>query len=535
MAGLVAFACSADARAQISLSTAVNLALSTSPRVRLAQTDVTRTQAAVSESKDVFVPAISTNAGVGKEVGAPLSPPVVFTIGAQSLVFNFSQFDYVRAARAAVASAQRALDAVRIDVAEDTVNTYVSLDNAQRRRAVQAEAFAVATRLSEIVQDRFTAGVDAHMEVTKARRAAAQIQLGELQVDDEIAADQEHLRILTGLPASGWKTVPDSIPPLSLPPAPRETADTNLNLYAGTSPAFATAVSKRYTARGDERQLFRPQVSFAANYSRLEDAFTSYDQYYPSFPGTAGHPNSFNSLSVGVQLTLPLLDMVRRAKARESAADAAHSLLEAQVQQATFIEGRDKLRHNAAELVARANLAELDHDLAKDELDAVVLRLQAVSAGASGSQTNPKDEQNARLAERQRTLDMLNAELQLQQTEVTLMRQEGSLGRYLELALDGTSDGQPGCSGARRHLSCVANHVGHRARGGVTCGCSDSTRSRTHHRLHALHPAVGAGHHTAVGPTLHFSGQSASLNDPNRRVRVLPGAPPVAPRPVQAP
>ena len=64
-----------------------------------------------------------------------------------------------------------------------------------------------------------------------------------------------------------------------------------------------------------------------------------------------------------------------------------------------------------------------------------MLRLQAVSGGAGGTQTNPKDEQNARLAERQRTLDMLNAELQLEQTEVSLMRQEGSLGRYLELAL----------------------------------------------------------------------------------------------------
>lgn len=438
------------AHAQISLSTAVNLALSSSPRVKLAQADVDRARAALSESKDVFVPAVSTNAGVGKEVGAPLSPPVVFNIGAQSLVFNFSQFDYVRAARAAVSSAQMGLDAVRTDVSEDAVNTYVSLDNAQRRMQVEGETFSVAARLVQIVGDRFSAGIDAHIEVTRAKRTAAQIQLAELQLEDEVASLQEHLATLTGLPASGWKTVPESIPTLSLPAVTRGDAQANPTLYAGMSPAFATAVAKRYTARGDERALFRPQVSFSANYSRLEDAFTNYDQYYPTFPGSAGHPNSFNSLSAGIQLTLPILDMVRRAKARESAADAAHSLFEAQVAQASFIEGREKLRHSAGELLARANLASLDHDLAQDELDAVELRLQAVGGGGSGTQANlanPKDEQNAKLAERQRTLDMLNAELQLQQTEVTLMRQEGQLGRYLELALP-QSTGQT--SGSQR-------------------------------------------------------------------------------------
>ena len=442
-AALLMVLAAVPAQGQISLSTAVNLALSSSPRIKLAQTDVQRAQAALSETKDVFVPAVSTNAGVGKEVGAPLSPPVVFNIGAQSLVFNFSQFDYIRAARAALSSAQMALDAVRTDVSEDTVNTYVSLNNAERRMGVQAEALLMATRLVEIVGDRFAAGVDPHAELTRTKRTAAQIQLARLQLEDEAAALQEHLATLTGLPASGWKTVPESIPPLSLPATTQGDAQANPNVYTGMSPAFATAVARRYTARGDERALFRPQVSFSANYSRLEDVFTNYDQYYPTFPGTAGHPNSFNSLSAGIQLTLPLLDMVRRAKSRESAADAAHSLFEAQVAQATFIESRQKLRHSAAELAARSALASLDHDLAQDDLDAVLLRLQAVSSGGGtqansanpATPANPKDEQNARLAERQRTLDMLNAELQLQQTEVTLMRQEGRLANYLELSL----------------------------------------------------------------------------------------------------
>ena len=417
--------------AQISLPTAVNLALQDNPRVRIAQSDLDRARAVLSETKDYYVPAVATNAGVGREVGAPLGPPVVFSIAAQSLVFNFSQPDYIRAARAGLASAQLALGVARTDVSEDTINTYLALDNALQRRKVQTDALSIANRLVTIVQDRYDAGVDPHIELTRAERTAAQIGLQVLQVEDEIASNQEHLAALTGLPATGWQTVHGSIPALQLPAPPAASAPDDPNKLQGISAAFASARAKQYTARGDRRALGSPQFSFSANYSRISDAFTSYDIYYPGFPGPPGKPNSFNSLSAGVQLSLPILDMVRRARARESQADADHALFDAEIQQANFLEGRVKLRHSAAELAARARVASLDHDLAQDELDAVMLRLRAVNGAAGGPQSSPKDEENARLAERQRTVDMLNAELQLHQTEVTLMRQEGSLTDYL--------------------------------------------------------------------------------------------------------
>ncbi len=427
------------AQAQISLSTAVNLALQNSPRVRIAQSDVDRARAVLSETKDFYIPSVAANAGVGKEVGAPLSPPVVFSIAAQSLVFNFSQPDYIRAARAGLHSAALALSVARTDVSEDAINTYLALDNAQGRRRVQTDALTLADRLVEIVGDRFAAGVDPHIEVTRAKRTAAQIRLQELQVEDEISSNQEHLAALTGLTASGWQTVPDSIPAMHLPAPPSVSAPNDPNKLQGISAAFASARAKQYTARGDRRSLGRPTLSFAANYSRLEDAFTSYDLYYPSFPGTVQHPNSFNSLSAGIQLSLPIVDMVRRAKARESEADAAHALFDAQVQQANFLESRVKLRHSAAELAVRAEVMALDHDLAQDDLDAVMLRLRAVTGTGGGPQASPKDEENARLAERQRTIDMLSVELQLHQTEVTLMRQEGSLTDYLAAIIPGAT------------------------------------------------------------------------------------------------
>jgi len=425
-----------NATAQISLPSAVNLTLKNSPKVKVAQAETARAQAVLQQSKEAFVPAVSANGGVGKSTGAPLGPPVVFSISAQSLVYNSSQADYIRAARAGLEAAQLSLDAARSDAVEDATSTYIALDNALQRRAAAAQALDVVHRLVAITEDRFTAGVDPHIELTRARHTEAQIRLQKLLIEDEIAEQSGHLARLTGLSASGLTTDPASIPALQLPSPDAPPPSEDPRRMIGVSAGFAAARAKQFTAHGEKHYLLRPQIGFTANYSRISTAFTTYTEYYPYF----AHPgNSFNSLNLGVEVTVPILDMVHRAKYRETLADAAKSLADAEAQQMLFLDGRDKLRRSAAELAARRDLAGFDRDLAQDQLDTVLLRLQANAGASQGEQLTPKDEQNARLQEQLRTIDMLTADLQLQQTMVTLMRQEGSLTNWLAATVPGAT------------------------------------------------------------------------------------------------
>src|SRR5665213_773812 len=53
------------AAAQISFTTAVDLALKNNPKVLMAQADVDKAQAALSQSRDVYVPAVSGGSGLG--------------------------------------------------------------------------------------------------------------------------------------------------------------------------------------------------------------------------------------------------------------------------------------------------------------------------------------------------------------------------------------------------------------------------------------------------------------------------------------
>jgi len=415
------------AGAQISLSSAVDLALRNDPKIKMARADVDKAKAMLSESKDAFVPAVSTSGGIGKSIGVPLAVPVVFSITAQSLVINFSQINYVRAADAGADAAGYALAQVESDVVQDTVNTYISLDNAVQRQKALREATDVSGRLVEIVQQRYDAGADPHIEVTKAKRTAAGIRLQSLQVDNEVDTLSEHLGHLLGL-GHGVETVHDSIPDFGALPE----ATDKLPESVGMKAARATTLSKQYTTRGDSRYRLLPQVAFGAGYSRISTVATAYAQYYPGFDPDK-HPGiSYNSLDLGVQISVPLLDMLHQAKARASKAEAVRAQFEEENQRMQFVEGRSKALRSAKELQARAEIASLDRDLAQDRIDTIELQLKADAAATDGAQVmTPKDEQNARLDERLKYLDMLSAELQLKQTELTLMQQNGSMTGWM--------------------------------------------------------------------------------------------------------
>ena len=71
--------------AQISLTTAVDLALKTSPRVKMAQDDLNRATATLDGSHDVYIPSVSAGAALGQAYGYSPYPPTLLTGEAHSL------------------------------------------------------------------------------------------------------------------------------------------------------------------------------------------------------------------------------------------------------------------------------------------------------------------------------------------------------------------------------------------------------------------------------------------------------------------
>jgi len=431
LAATFAFVADIPASAQIALTSVVDLALRGNPRVRLAQADVEKAQAALSEARDVYIPTLVGGSGLGYSYGFPVGQPSIFNFSAQSLVFTFSQHDYIRAARAALASANFALMDARQAVAEDTVLTYIALDRDRERLAALNQQRAFATNLTSIIQARLDAGQDTLIDLTTARLSSAQIRLSVLHTEDEQATDQLHLAHLTGLPPVGLATSPGSIPQIASPSPTTNT--TAAEPSPAVDAAFANARAKREIAFGDARYLYRPQVAFGAQYSRYA-RYNGYDLYYLHFQQ--------NNAEIGIQINVPLFDRGHLAKARGSAADAVHAEREAEQARDQFTEGRLRVGRTALELAVRAEVAALDQQLAQQQLD--ILLVQLNSGNPNGQQMTPRDEQNARIAEREKFLAVLDARFQLQQAQVNLLRQTGELERWLKSSAQSqTSPGAP--------------------------------------------------------------------------------------------
>ncbi|WP_213805725.1 TolC family protein [Granulicella sp. dw_53] len=413
-----------SALAQISFTTAIDLALRNSPRVGVAQADVNRSLAALRESRDVYIPSLVGSAGLAYSYGAPLGQPTLFTITSQSLLYNAAQRDYISAARAGLEAANQTLREIRQQVAEDAAITYLALDRAQQRRNTMIQEQGFSTRLVSIVQVRLDAGQENTTEFLKARRTSAQIHLQLIQLEDEVDSYADHLARLTGLPATNLLTVTESIPAF---PTPSPSTDTVAD-SPGVKAAFANVTVKRQINAGDKRYLFRPQVTFFAQYSRFSN-INNYSTYYPAFSD-----NTLNAAAIGGQITVPLYDRVHRDKVLESSADLLHAEQDARNIRNQFQEGRLKLQHASSELSARVELASIDRELAQNQLDVLLVQLQAGGGSGSAPLMTPKDEQNARIQERQRFLELLDADFQLHQVQINLLRQSGQLEDWLKSA-----------------------------------------------------------------------------------------------------
>jgi outer membrane protein TolC len=395
----------------------------------VAQSDVDKARASLAQSRDVYVPVVVAGAGIGESYGYSPNPPTLFTFNAQSLVFNFSQRDYIRAGRYGLNAAALALQDARQGVMEDTALSFLALQHDQQRQAVLTEENEFAQRLVSIVSDRVDAGRDTAIDLTQAQLTAAQFHLATLRQQDETANDRDHLSLAMGMSPSPTLTAEGVIPP-----AP-ETFNPVPSLSAAATPsvaaAYATAVSKEEQTRGDHRYLLRPQFSLIAQYNR----YATFTNSFSTLENINGSKIGSNEGVFAVEIQVPLFDKLHKSKADESAADAVHARAEADDAQRTALDGQLKLRHSVEVLKWQSEVARLEQQLAQQQLEALTLQLNTASANANGPALSPKDEQNSRIAERQKYLALIDADYQLREAQIQLLRQTGQIEAWLRQSL----------------------------------------------------------------------------------------------------
>jgi outer membrane protein TolC len=413
-----AFLGACGAHAQVSFYTVVDAALRNNPQVRISTADVERAAAGVQEGIGVYKPSFQFGSGLGYTYGFPVGQPAVYSVSAQSLAFSFSQPDYIRAARAALRSAQLRLKDVRQQTIMDAALDYIELSKVSQEISALDEERGYVQKLIDIEDARVDAGRDSKIELTRARLLEAQVSLKRLQLLDQSDMLRARLGHLTGLAPADLTPQTGTIPAPAPIPSTGNLDRVILQNNNGVQAAYADAKSKLYTAFGDTRQINRPTFAFGLEYSRYAK-FNNYNEYYLRF--------QHNNFNVGIQIQLPLFDATRKARAQGSSADAAHAAAEADQLRNQTSESVLQLQKSLGELAAQERVAVLENELAQNQLETVTTELQTGSGNPTAPALTPKDQQQAYINERSRYVDMLDAQFQLTQAQLNLMRSMGTI------------------------------------------------------------------------------------------------------------
>jgi len=413
------------AHAQVSLATVVDLAQRNSTGVRAAQADVNKARAVLSESKDAVIPSVSLSTGVPvfPEVGFTGSPPSIYSATVQSLVYSVPQKRYIDAAGLGVQAAMSRLKDAREQVALDASTAYIELDTVNQELAGAHQQEQLGGRLIDIEQQRTEAGVDPLSELLQARLTTAQIKLKRLHLETRAANLEKQLSALTGLPEGSIK-----IDRASIPDIPQVHGELPARDLAGVRASQLVANSKVAQARGDNESSYIPELRFFMQYNRNTNLLNDVSSFFAK-------PLPANNLASGISVEIPLVDMGRHARARESAADALRAKVEAEQAEKQNDLAISDLDGSIRELDAEEEIASIKQQIADEQLKTVLTQLKLGNGSGIGPgsvpQISPKVEQQAQMDVRQKTEDALDAGFELAKARLGLLRALGHMDDWL--------------------------------------------------------------------------------------------------------
>lgn len=417
---------SAKAQAQTSLATVVDLAQRNSTSVRAAYADVSKATAVFSESRDAVIPSINFGTGlpVFPEIGFTGQPPSIWSATVQALVYSIPQKRYIDAAKLGLQASKSRLKDAREQVALDASTAYIELDtvNQQLADAQQQEGFAA--KLVDIEQQRTEAGVDAMSELLQAKLTAAQLKLNRIHLQSRASVLEKELSVLTGLPLGSIK-----IDHASIPEIPQVHGIESQLPVHGVQAANFVALSKATQAKGDREANYLPELRFFVQYNRNTTILNDVNRFF-------AQPLPANNFASGISVQIPLFDMGRYARARESAADALRSKIESEQAQKQNDLAVVQASAGIAELDAQAEIASLKQQIASGQLNTVLAQLEVGNGSGAGAgsqpQASPKAEQLARIDERQKVEDAREAGFDLAKARLNLLRALGHMDDWLK-------------------------------------------------------------------------------------------------------
>jgi outer membrane protein TolC len=406
--------CSRASAETLTFQKAIDLAMSRSPNVGLAMADQMKAHSAYREARNAYVPAVIAGSGLGASRGFPLSlegaAPSVFNVNSQSTLLNFSQREFIRAARSQWNATTHNMEDQRSQALLDAAVTYAQLSAALARMKAVEEQAEQAQRAQYITQQRVNEGLDSRIELTRASLNLARTRMRLAEGQAAIDTLRQHLSQLTGIPMPAIEVDASSIPPIPEINAEDDAVAKALANSAAVKMADEHAKGKGQQAKGEHRGLL-PTIDFAAQYALLSK-FNNYEEFYNRFER--------HNATVGVVIRFPFLNQVQKAHAEAADAETMRAQAEAQATRNQVASDTLKLQRSIEQLAAARDVAKLEWELAQGDLEAVTAKLDTGTATL-------RDQEAARIEVNDKYATYLDTAFQYDKARLQLMGATGEL------------------------------------------------------------------------------------------------------------
>jgi outer membrane protein TolC len=400
----------------LTLREVVDIATRQNPDVVYARLDEQRAALDVRVARDPFSTKLSVGSGLAYTNGFPLSiegsaPSLIQARSSQS-IFNRPQSFLVAQAKENARGAVLDTQVKRNDVALRAANLFLDLQRSSRLRDLVKRQFDSLQQVLDMVRARISEGRELPIEEKRARVNLARASQRVTVVEGDYSYTSSALASLLGFPADDRITPSDAATP---EPAIPSTSEAMVEEALGNSKELKRLQSSML-AKGYELRSYRssrlPRIDLIGQYALL-GKFNNYDVFYRGFQRNNGE--------IGVSFQLPILPgSAPRAQAKQAELDEIR--LRTQMEQTrsrVALEAR-RAYQDYKDAEAARDVAQLDLELARDQLTILLARLQEGRASAS-------EIEQSRFLENERWISLYDAIHNVEAARLNILKQRGDL------------------------------------------------------------------------------------------------------------
>lgn len=400
----------------LTIQETVQMALSRSPEILLAEARALRTREALRESRSLNLPKVYAGTGLAYNNGFPLSiegsAPSIFQVNASQSFLSKKNSNLIREAEESDKAGRFGTESVRNEIASKTASFYYELHQARKVIELASDRVDALQKQQKQVETLLDAGKVLQVDVSIMKAAALSARQQLLVAREQAIVAEKELRELTGLPdETGIRTIEPQIDGSLLELEEEALYQRAVASLPGILQAEADVRAKDFHVQA-ERGGYLPQMEIVSEYALLSRS-NNYADYFSQFKR--------HNFLFGLSIKMPIFDgSGTGARVAQSRQEASESRFKLQRMKSDL--KMDIQRRLSALRIARGAI-----DLARSDVEAAREMVRVNETLMESGRITSKDFEDSRSQLLQKELTLLDADLDLFQRKLDLLQSAGAI------------------------------------------------------------------------------------------------------------